>query len=233
VKISETFGPTIQGEGALIGMPTLFLRLGGCDYRCSWCDTPHAVLSEHRSTWIPTAVHTALDALAQLHEPPYWVTISGGNPALHDLGELLAQGQARGYSFAVETQGSIHKDWMSVVDHLVLSPKPPSSGMDTDWSAFTACMNATDAHKIALKVVVFNRVDLEYAKEVFSRALPGMHLSVQVGNDTWQPDQGVSRDELLDNLERLTEMALAVPEWHNVRVLPQLHTLIWGNRVGV
>ena len=39
IAISEIFGPTIQGEGALIGKPTVFVRTGGCDYRCSWCDT--------------------------------------------------------------------------------------------------------------------------------------------------------------------------------------------------
>lgn len=39
IRISEIFGPTIQGEGALIGEPTVFVRTGGCDYRCSWCDS--------------------------------------------------------------------------------------------------------------------------------------------------------------------------------------------------
>jgi 7-carboxy-7-deazaguanine synthase len=42
ILISEIFGPTIQGEGALVGKPTVFVRTGGCDYRCDWCDTVYA-----------------------------------------------------------------------------------------------------------------------------------------------------------------------------------------------
>ena len=49
LRISEIFGPTIQGEGALIGKPTVFVRAGGCDYRCSWCDTLYAVENQFRS----------------------------------------------------------------------------------------------------------------------------------------------------------------------------------------
>jgi len=49
IRVSEIFGPTIQGEGALIGQPTVFVRTGGCDYRCSWCDSLHAVDSRFRA----------------------------------------------------------------------------------------------------------------------------------------------------------------------------------------
>ena len=48
IRISEIFGPTIQGEGPLIGRPSIFVRTGGCDYRCNWCDTLYAVLPEYR-----------------------------------------------------------------------------------------------------------------------------------------------------------------------------------------
>ena len=51
ILIAEIFGPTIQGEGALIGLPTVFVRTGGCDYRCSWCDSLHAVSSAYRHDW--------------------------------------------------------------------------------------------------------------------------------------------------------------------------------------
>ena len=53
IRVSEIFGPTVQGEGALIGKPTVFVRTGGCDFRCSWCDTLHAVLPAHRHDWSP------------------------------------------------------------------------------------------------------------------------------------------------------------------------------------
>ena len=51
ITISEIYGPVIQGEGAVIGKPTVFVRTGGCDYRCSWCDSPYAVLPEFRGEW--------------------------------------------------------------------------------------------------------------------------------------------------------------------------------------
>ena len=51
LRIAEVFGPTIQGEGALIGEPTVFVRTGGCDYRCAWCDSMHAVDPAFRHDW--------------------------------------------------------------------------------------------------------------------------------------------------------------------------------------
>src|SRR5262249_42610917 len=81
IPISEIFGPTVQGEGPLIGRPTVFVRTGGCDYRCVWCDTLYAVLPEHRSEWVlmaPTEIARRIDELAG--NDPVLVTLSGGNP---------------------------------------------------------------------------------------------------------------------------------------------------------
>jgi 7-carboxy-7-deazaguanine synthase len=140
IRISEIFGPTIQGEGLLIGLPTVFVRTGGCDYRCSWCDTLHAVDSEYRDTWKPMPVEAIWQEVRRLSGGvPLTVSLSGGNPAIQPLGVLIAKGQGEGYRFALETQGSIAKDWFADLDHLVLSPKPPSSGMETDWQAFEDC----------------------------------------------------------------------------------------------
>jgi len=83
IHISEIFGPTIQGEGPLIGQPTIFVRTAGCDYRCSWCDTLYAVLPEYRDEWTfmkPVEILAQVDALAD--NRPVLVSISGGNPAL-------------------------------------------------------------------------------------------------------------------------------------------------------
>ena len=144
IRVSEIFGPTIQGEGALIGQPTVFVRTGGCDYRCDWCDSLHAVESEYRATWAPMAAETVMAEVARLSgDRPIMVTLSGGNPAIQPLGPLITAGRARGYRFALETQGSIARDWFADLDMLVLSPKPPSSGMSVDWAAFEACLDAT------------------------------------------------------------------------------------------
>ena len=78
LRINEVFGPTIQGEGPMIGTPTIFVRAGGCDYRCIWCDTAHAVLTEYRHEWKPmmsAEVMTQVRALSG----PCLVTLSGGN----------------------------------------------------------------------------------------------------------------------------------------------------------
>src|SRR5688572_15697251 len=128
ILISEIFGPTIQGEGSLVGRPTVFVRTGSCDYRCSWCDTLYAVLPQHKGDWTP---HTSEEVLSQVEGLtggfPILITVSGGNPALQPLDGLLDLGHQRGHTFALETQGSRPQEWFSKLDHLVLSPKPPSS----------------------------------------------------------------------------------------------------------
>src|SRR3954449_11904275 len=84
--VIEIFGPTIQGEGAEAGLPTHFVRLGGCDYRCAWCDTMYAV--DPRTVRARSESLPATEIVGRLHElggHPEWVTLSGGNPALHHL----------------------------------------------------------------------------------------------------------------------------------------------------
>jgi 7-carboxy-7-deazaguanine synthase len=113
VSISEIFGPTIQGEGALIGTPTIFVRSGGCDYRCSWCDTAYAVLPEFSDQWQQMDTQTILNKINQLsHGNPLMITLSGGNPAIQDFSELIHLGQRQGYQFSMETQASIAQPWL-------------------------------------------------------------------------------------------------------------------------
>ena len=138
LRIAEIFGPTIQGEGALIGEPTVFVRSGGCDYRCNWCDSLHAVDPAFRHGWATMSTGTVWNRIRELSGGrPLTVSLSGGNPAIQDFGPLIAQGRAEGYRFACETQGSVVKPWFSALDTLVLSPKPPSSGETVDWGKFT------------------------------------------------------------------------------------------------
>src|SRR4051812_37910168 len=128
--VVEIFGPTIQGEGAEAGLATHFLRVGGCDYRCSWCDTMYAVdpatVRAHARKLTTTQI---VDEIENLAGAPEWVTISGGNPALHELGQVVDELHASGYRVSVETQGSRWRDWLASVDRLTISPKPPSSEM--------------------------------------------------------------------------------------------------------
>ena len=175
VPIAEVFGPTIQGEGPLAGVPTAFVRVGGCDYKCSWCDSLHAVLPEHvrkLDRWTPEQIRDAVRDVTD-GTAAKWVTISGGNPAMYEqlghVADMLVDDL--GLYVAVETQASRWQDWLSGVDQLVLSPKPPSSGMWTDAHAEEtqtfferlASAGSRGAWRPAIKLVVFDDDDYEWA----------------------------------------------------------------------
>lgn len=233
LRIAEIFGPTIQGEGALIGEPTVFVRAGGCDYRCSWCDSLHAVESHYRHSWAPMSAEEIWRKVRQLSgEQPLTVSLSGGNPAIQDFGPLISMGRAAGYRFACETQGSVARRWFSDLDTLVLSPKPPSSGESPDWDAFNSCRTAgARARQQVMKIVVFDDVDYQWAREVHGHH-PDLPLYLQPGNPEVDPDLPVDPQSLADRLGWLTEKAMA-DGWFAPRILPQLHVLIWGNKRGV
>ncbi|WP_283196221.1 7-carboxy-7-deazaguanine synthase QueE [Rhizobium sp. AN80A] len=237
IRVSEIFGPTIQGEGVLIGLPTVFVRTGGCDYRCSWCDTLHAVDSEYRDQWTPMTVEEIWAEVVSLSGGrPLTVSLSGGNPAIQPLGPLIERGHAEGYRFALETQGSVAKDWFADLDTLVLSPKPPSSGMETDWALFEDCLaRAAGGPDVALKIVVFDERDYRYAREVAGR-YPDLPVYLQPGNHTPPPaDDDDARIDVDGIMERMLWLVGKVTKdrWFEARVLPQLHVLLWGNRRGV
>lgn len=233
LRIAEIFGPTIQGEGALIGEPTVFVRSGGCDYRCAWCDSLHAVDTAYRHTWEPMQTEAVWDKIAQLSKGnPLTVSLSGGNPAIQDFAPLIALGHAKGYRFACETQGSIAKPWFRDLDTLVLSPKPPSSKETVDWAAFDACLRAAkDAGGVVMKIVIFDDADYTWARETAQR-YPALPLYLQPGNLEVDPATPVDPQALSDRLLWLVDKTMA-DNWFAARVLPQLHVLLWGNKRGV
>lgn len=233
ISVSEIFGPTVQGEGAVIGKPTVFVRTGGCDYRCRWCDSKFAVLPKYRDVWQRMSPEEIFASVKELSPKPILVTLSGGNPALQPLGVLIRLGKAEGYRFAIETQGTVARDWFRDLDYLTLSPKPPSSGMRTDWDKLALCATAGGpGTQTVMKVVVFDDADYAYAKEVSSR-FPDLPMYLQVGNDCL-PEDGAEPDlrRLLDRYEWLVSKVVA-DRWNDATVLPQLHTLVWGNKRGV
>lgn len=240
IMISETFGPTIQGEGALIGKPTVFVRTGGCDYRCQRCDTLYAVLPEHRSEWYPMTPQEVFDEIRRLSGSPILVTLSGGNPAMQPFAPLLALGHAAGYTFALETQGSIAQPWFADLDYLTLSPKSPGmqNPQKTDWARLDRCIALACAHSavhqpsICLKIVVFDEEDYDYACFVGDR-YPSIPLYLQPGNHT--PPHISPEIDLPGIMQRFDWLVQRViqDKRHNATVLPQLHTLVWGNKRGV
>lgn len=231
ILISEIFGPTIQGEGALVGRPTVFVRTGGCDYRCSWCDTLYAVLPEHRGEW--TAM-TAVEIMAQVrelsHNQSILITLSGGNPALQPMEPLIREGHRAGYTFALETQGSIAKPWFAELDYLILSPKPPSSGMNTLVEQVATCVtSAGSATKSILKIVIFDEADYLYARAMH-QSLPRLPVVLQIG--TQPPNMENDIENMSQQVEWLLQR-VCDDGWFDVTILPQLHVLLWGRRRGV
>jgi len=168
ITISEIFGPTVQGEGALIGKPTVLVRTGGCDYECPPCDTLYAVLHQYKNQWRPMTSEEVFAEVQHLSaDKPILVTLSGGNPAMQHLEALLDMGHAHGYTFCMETQGSIAKPWFNKLDYLTLSPKGPSmiGTRKMHWERLDHCITCAKQGteqretQIYLKIVVFDDED--------------------------------------------------------------------------
>ncbi len=226
VPVVEIFGPVLQGEGAMIGHQTLFVRFGYCDYECSWCDTLYAVrpeqVREHATQMTSQEIRERLDALNP-HTP--WVTLSGGNPAIHDLGTLVTELHTSGRKIAVETQGTVYRGWLAGCEVVTVSPKPPSSGMETNFAQLDRFMRLPSAN---LKIVVFDDADFDYARDMHER-YPEIPLYLQVGNRVGEDTAAA----LLAKLDWLSHKTLAEPSLRSAVVLPQLHVLLYGNRRGV
>lgn len=234
--VVELFGPTLQGEGPQQGRPAYFVRFGGCDFRCSWCDSMHAVdPALVRAEARPLSVDQIVDELERLRPGPDLVVLSGGNPALLELDVLVAALHARGRVVAVETQGSRWKPWLAAVDCLVVSPKGPSSGMDSPaarqaLAAFLACA-AEHRVRPVLKVVVFDEADLLFAKQL-AVAQPRLELFLSVGTDVGLGERQTI-ERMLERLRWLSERVAADPELRQARVGAQQHVLTWGTRKGI
>jgi len=236
--VVEVFGPVVQGEGPVAGQVTHFVRFGLCDYRCSWCDSMYAVdpkLVKANAERLKGDV--ILGRVLDLGPTP-WVTFSGGNPAMHDLEWLMRSFQLHNIGVCVETQGSVWQTWLGLVNMLVVSPKPPSSGMVNDkhrlqTDAFMlAADDAMDTRRRAIKIVVFDEEDLHWA-EAFLVNHPWSQRYLSVGTPPPLPGETLAetRQKVCDGYRWLSEQAsnLAV----SVTVLPQLHVLAYGHQRGV
>jgi 7-carboxy-7-deazaguanine synthase len=235
----EIFGPTIQGEGMVVGQKTMFVRTAGCDYSCSWCDSSFTWDGSGKHLIVQMTAEEIWSELVRLGGNGFsFVTVSGGNPALlRKLDELIAILKENNIKIGVETQGSRWQEWLYDIDELTISPKPPSSGMITDFSVLSDIIEKLNARNseqhISLKIVVFNKEDYEYAKQVHLR-YPTIPFYLQIGNDditTTDNPQLISH--LLEKYQELIDWVIKDEELRDVKVLPQLHALVWGNKRGV
>lgn len=213
MKISEIFF-SIQGEGLHIGLPTIFARLFACDLRCSWCDTMYAV--EGRE-FIDMTVEQVLTDIEQY--PCNRVCITGGEPLVQkkDVTELAEKLVEKGFEIVLETSGHKEPPGIFFTDPCLISMdcKCPGSGMEKkmDFSLFEKLRD-----KDQLKFVIKDEKDFDYAINVLS--------NIEVRSSViFQPVYG-------NRLEWLTEKVLRYGTG-NIRVLPQLHKIIWGEKRGV
>jgi organic radical activating enzyme len=152
---------TLQGEGYHQGRAAYFIRLGGCDVGCVWCDVKDSWDAEKH----PKITIDAIVAEASKY-PGRLAVITGGEPLLHQLDELTKALQEAGFETNIETSGSSvmsgHWDW------ICLSPKKFKAPVPS---------NLPLAHE--LKVVVFNKHDFEWAELHAAQVAPSCKLYLQ------------------------------------------------------
>lgn len=146
LPVMETFY-TVQGEGFYTGSPAYFIRLGGCDVGCIWCD----VKDSWDASAHPLRSVVELAEAVKVSGAPIAV-ITGGEPTLYDLSGLTSELKQRGIRTHIETSGTneLTGEW----DWITFSPKK-----------FKAPVDSIYALADELKVIVFNKTDLEWGSE--------------------------------------------------------------------
>lgn len=174
---------TIQGEGAHTGKAAYFIRLGGCDVGCHWCDV--------KESWDPT-LHPLMET-AQIAEIAAsnckTIVLTGGEPLMWNLEPLTKQLKNLGCTIHIETSGAYKMS--GVLDWITLSPKK-------------AGLPKTDIYGIAneLKVIIFNNNDFKFAMEQAEKVNSNCKLYLQ---SEWS-----KRDEMYP---KMTDFVLKNPKW--------------------
>jgi len=240
IPVMELFGPTIEGEGALIGHQTHFIRFGLCDYKCGRCDTMFAVdpmQVRENALWLTNAetFEAFMDHIKNTASHIRNVVFSGGNPCIHDLTDLVVKLRKAGYKIFVETQGSKVPEWLNLVDFITVSPK--GEGMQEqkvmDVSAMEEILNLPVSK--CLKVPIFDQRDIEFAVNLME-LYPWVSMYLSVGNINTPPskvDTDLLRARLLHSYEEILKEVLYDKRLAKAIILPQMHVLLWGNKKGV
>jgi 7-carboxy-7-deazaguanine synthase len=152
---------TIQGEGFHQGRAAYFIRLGGCDVGCVWCDVKDSWDADRHPK---QTIEQLRDQVLQT--PAEMVVITGGEPLLHDLDALTSALQEAGLETNIETSGSSrlsgHWNW------ICLSPKK-----------FKAPLPEVMPHANELKVIIYNKTDFAWGEKYAAQVSPGCKLYLQ------------------------------------------------------
>ncbi len=152
---------TIQGEGENAGRPAYFIRLGGCDVGCPWCDVKESWEADQHSV---EEVEALADRVAAT--PAWYVVVTGGEPTLYELGPLTHALKERKLSTWIETAG-VHP-LTGTWDWVCFSPKK-----------FKAPLPAIYEQADELKIVVFSKQDLPWAEEQAAMVSSSCRLYLQ------------------------------------------------------
>lgn len=220
---------SVQGEGMLMGVPTTFVRFFACNLRCSWCDTKYSWSVREGGTWeslAPEAIAEQIYALGAHH-----VVLTGGEPMLQkDLAQLAHILKDQGHHLTVETNTTIFRaGTVPLIDLWSLSPKLPSAGEHyLNHPVIEQFLAALRSDQQQWKFVIRDDEDEQRLRSLLRMyplfAEQKLPIILQPEGDAAIPDYPVALEHLA---ERVRD-----PFWnpYDVRVLPQLHVIIWGRK---
>jgi 7-carboxy-7-deazaguanine synthase len=220
MQITEIY-KSLQGESTYAGMPCIFVRLTGCNLRCSWCDTEYSFYGGRKMT--PDEVFGEVERLSP---DGGLVELTGGEPMLQEreLIPFMAQLTSAGYTVLLETSGErpLNKVPKQVIK--IIDVKCPDSGEPDTFDMEN--LEALESHD-ELKFVLSGRVDYDFAREFVARHQLAGRVRAVLFSPAFRKDASGVRDAsqcLLDPQE-LAEWILAdnVP----ARLSLQLHKFIW------
>ncbi len=229
--VSEIFGPTFQGEGPSLGRRCAFVRLGGCNLHCRWCDTAY--------TWDWTGrngiSYDPGKELSKMTVGEVWanlaargadmLVVSGGEPLLQQdrLSGLLVKARTAAWWVELETAGTIapSPDLVRLVDRFNVSPKLENSANALKERYVPKVLDVFQATgKVAWKFVAIDENDLdEIAALVDRHRLSPVYVM----------PEGVTAEAVTRHAEAITEGVLR-RGWN---LTTRLHILLYGNRRGV
>lgn len=234
LPINELFR-SLQGEGKLGGVPSVFIRTSGCNLRCWFCDSYH-------TSWEPThawmGIENIVDGVTEFDAVNH-VVITGGEPLLHEEIEVLAEKlSAAGYHITIETNGTISRELP--VDLLSISPKLASSTPtqerdpkgDGEWSErhesrrlqFDTLAELIDSYDSQLKFVVTGEDDFPEIVNVVDTLQKRTTRPIERSDVLLMPE-GRTQEELAETRTEVATLAQA----HGFRYTPRLHVNLWND----
>ncbi len=227
MKISEIFY-SVQGEGLLVGTPSIFVRTSGCNLRCVWCDTPY-------TSWAPEGSEQAVESILEetRRYPARHAVVTGGEPMIApEIAALTAGLRGLGLHVTVETAGTVFRE--VACDLMSISPKLANS---TPWKRDggrwanqherlrideEVLRRLMASHAYQLKFVVERPEDLAEIRSIVERTDAASERVVLMPEGT---DAGVLRER--------GQWLVEIVKQEGFRFSPRLHIELWGNRRGV